>query len=209
VGTQYHKAKVDPQHFGRVFNMAQQYIDDISRTANEAADTAPDLLPKMERMADAFKQLWHARADAKDAQALAAPIFEGTMADKVWSADELRQRFNLTTGRSGCISSSAPRWTARSTSSPCPRCRAPPRWPSCRWRRGDEPARCARLLHEQIEPDIEQLQGELADMKERQRFEREQLEEAAQNGDSGADERRRYADLRESMNARHAANLRP
>jgi hypothetical protein len=49
----------------------------------------------MERMADAFKQLWHARADAKDAQALAAPIFEGTMNDKVWSADELRQRFNL------------------------------------------------------------------------------------------------------------------
>ena len=206
VGTQYHKAKVDPRHFGRVFNMAQQYIDDISRTANEAADTAPDLLPKMERMADAFKQLWHARADSKDAQALAAPIFEGTMADKVWSADELRQRFNLDDRQIGLYqqfraavdrSLDELALSEMSRTAKMAKLEVAPREMSLR--------DALAFYMEQIGPDIERLQGELADLKERQRFEREQLEEAAQNGDSGADERRRYADLRESMNARHAA----
>lgn len=206
VGTQYHKAKVDPEHFGRVFNMAQQYIDDISRTANEAADTAPDLLPKMERMADAFKQLWHARADSKDAQALAAPIFEGTMADKVWSADELRQRFNLDDRQIGLYqqfraavdrSLDELALSEMSRTAKMAKLEVAPREMSLR--------DALAFYMEQIAPDIERLQGELADTKERQQFERDQLEEAAQNGDSGADERRRYADLRESMNARHAA----
>lgn len=206
VGTQYHKAKVDPEHFGRVFNMAQQYIDDISRTANEAADVAPDLLPKMERMADAFKQLWHARADAKDAQALAAPIFEGTMNDKLWSPEELRERFSLDDRQIGLYQqfraavdrsldelalSEMSRTAKMAKLQPAPR---------------EMNLRDALAFYmEQIEPDIEQIQGELAEMKERQKFEREQLEEAAQNGDSGADERRRYADLLESMKSRHAA----
>lgn len=206
VGTQYHKAKVDPQHFGRVFNMAQQYIDDISKTANEAADVAPDLLPKMERMADAFKQLWHARADAKDAQALAAPIFEGTMNDKLWSPEELRERFSLDDRQIGLYQqfraavdrsldelalSEMSRTAKMAKLQPAPR---------------EMNLRDALAFYmEQIEPDIEQIQGELAEMKERQKFEREQLEEAAQNGDSGADERRRYADLLESMKSRHAA----
>lgn len=206
VGTQYHKAKVDPKHFGRVFNMAQQYIDDISRTANEAADTAPDLLPKMERMSDAFKQLWHARADAKDAQALAAPIFEGTMNDKVWSADELRQRFNLDDRQIGLYqqfraavdrSLDELALSEMSRTAKMAKLDVAPREMSLR--------DALAFYMKQIAPDIERLQGELADLKERQKFEREQLEEDAQNGDSGADERRRYADLRESMNARHAA----
>lgn len=206
VGTQYHKAKVDPQHFGRVFNMAQQYIDDISRTANEAADTAPDLLPKMERMADAFQQLMHARADSRDAQALAAPIFQGTMDDKVWSDAELRQQFSLDNRQIGLYRqfraavdkslddlalSEMSRTAKMAKLQPAPR---------------EMSLRDALAFYmEQIEPDIEQLQGELAELKERQQFEREQLEEAAQNGDSGADERGRYADLRESMKSRHKA----
>ncbi|HMW53595.1 MAG TPA: PLxRFG domain-containing protein, partial [Rhodocyclaceae bacterium] len=206
VGTQYHKAKVDPRYFGRVFNMAQQYIDDISRTANEAADVAPDLLPKMERMADAFKQLWQARADAKDAQALAAPIFEGTMSDKVWSEDELRGRFNLDDRQIGLYrqfraavdrSLDELALSEMSRTAKMAKLQPAPREMSLR--------DALAFYMEQIGPDIERLHGDLADLKERQRFEREQLEEAAQNGDSGADERRRYADLRESMNARHAA----
>ena len=206
VGTQYHKAKVDPRYFGRVFNMAQQYIDDISRTANEAADVAPDLLPKMERMTDAFKQLWHARADAKDAQALAAPIFDGTMDDKVWSDDELRQQYNLDDRQIGLYrqfraavdrSLDELALSEMARTAKMAKLEAAPREMSLR--------DALAFYMEQVSPDIEQLQGELAELKERQKFERDQLEEAAQNGDSGSDERRRYADLRESMKARHAA----
>ncbi len=57
IGSQYHKAKVDKRHFGPVYNLAQQCLDDTSRFANEAADQAPDLLPKTESVLDAFGQI--------------------------------------------------------------------------------------------------------------------------------------------------------
>lgn len=41
IGTQFHKAKLDPEHDGRVFNLARQFIDDVSRFGTAAADLAP------------------------------------------------------------------------------------------------------------------------------------------------------------------------
>lgn len=89
LGTQYHKAKIE-RHFAPVYELAQRYLDDTSRFANEAADRAPDLLPKTESVADAFSGIANTARDAKDAQAIAGPIFEGTLRERVFSDAELR-----------------------------------------------------------------------------------------------------------------------
>lgn len=49
VGTQRHKAKVDPKGFGRVFWRAQAYLDEITRLATKAEEKAPALLPQEHR----------------------------------------------------------------------------------------------------------------------------------------------------------------
>lgn len=89
LGTQYHKAKIE-RHFAPVYELAQRYLDDTSRFANEAADLAPSLLPKTESVADAFSGIANTARDAKDAQAIAGPIFEGTLRERVFSDAELR-----------------------------------------------------------------------------------------------------------------------
>jgi hypothetical protein len=73
IGSQYHKAKIDAD-FRRVFEGAQQYLDDVSRFANEAADRAPGLVPKTEGIADVFVNAVNTVADAQDAKALSGPL---------------------------------------------------------------------------------------------------------------------------------------
>jgi hypothetical protein len=92
VGTQYHKATVD-KDFKRVFDLGQSYLQDTSQFAMDAADMAPDLLPRMDSLRDLLKY----GAKAKDVEAIQAPIFEGTLLDsKVYKDSELRGRFHLT-----------------------------------------------------------------------------------------------------------------
>lgn len=91
VGTQYHKAARDAD-FKRVFDATQNYIGDVSRLSNDAADLARNLLPKMERFADVLKHTKEA-----DVKAIAKPIFQGTLADKrVYSRADLKRVFGLT-----------------------------------------------------------------------------------------------------------------
>lgn len=80
VGTQYNLAQRSPE-FKRVFEAVQSFINDVSYYATEAADKAPTLLPKLETWRDIAKS----PVDAKDAKAIAAPIFEGTL---IWGRDE-------------------------------------------------------------------------------------------------------------------------
>lgn len=94
-GTQYHKAQVDPEHFGKVFNMAQLFIRDLARYANTAADEAPNLLPKMDSVGDAIRGFGTISRDDADAKSIAEPIFQGTLNDKVYSDEELINDFNL------------------------------------------------------------------------------------------------------------------
>jgi len=92
VGTQYHKAEKD-RDFKRVFDATQAYIGDVSRLANDAADLARDLLPKLERVGDVLKGM----TKADDVKAIGKPIFQGTLADKrVYEKEELRRVFKLT-----------------------------------------------------------------------------------------------------------------
>ena len=101
IGTQFQKAKIDCD-FGRVFDKAQSFFDDVARFVAESADMAPGILPKMDTIASAIREALHYKRDKEDAKAIAAPIFEGTLYEdeegntgKVWTDSELRTRFNL------------------------------------------------------------------------------------------------------------------
>lgn len=79
VGTMRHLAERAPA-FKPVFEAAQRFIDDVSTLANDAADMAPRLLPRVESMSDLKKK----PITAEDNKALARPLFEGTM---LWARD--------------------------------------------------------------------------------------------------------------------------
>ncbi|URI11059.1 PLxRFG domain-containing protein [Aquincola tertiaricarbonis] len=102
LGTQYAKAKAHPDTFGRVFDAVQDYIKETSVFANAAADEAPSLLPKLDRLSDLWKDgLLRHGADPKDVERAAQAIFEGTLADKIYTEDELRAEFGLSDKQAG------------------------------------------------------------------------------------------------------------
>lgn len=102
VGTQYHKAQVDPD-FKRVFDKAQDHIHEFSRAALESADRAPTLLPQINGLRGVIKSLTGTASQA-DIKAVAKPILDGTLqADdgdphqgRVWKDSELREHYKLT-----------------------------------------------------------------------------------------------------------------
>lgn len=79
VGTMRHLAERNPA-FKPVFEAAQRFIDDVSMLANDAADAAPRLMPRVETLADLKKR----PITAADNKAVAKPLFEGTL---VWARD--------------------------------------------------------------------------------------------------------------------------
>ncbi|MEO8021058.1 PLxRFG domain-containing protein [Polaromonas sp.] len=79
VGTQYNLAQRSPV-FKKVFDRTQDFINDVSFYATDAADLAPSILPKLETWKDIAKT----SITAADNKAIAAPIFEGTL---VWMRD--------------------------------------------------------------------------------------------------------------------------
>lgn len=80
MGTMYNLAERSP-YFAPVFRAAQGFIDDVSHYANDAADLAPKLLPKL----DNWRDIWKSPISAADNTAIAKPIFEGTL---MWRRDE-------------------------------------------------------------------------------------------------------------------------
>jgi hypothetical protein len=97
VGTQFHKALVD-KHFGKVFNRSMQFEQDMARLANEAADLAPSLLPKLDALSDVGKELQEfAQGAIKgqagrrmiDARKIGEAVFQTTLQDKPMTEKEL------------------------------------------------------------------------------------------------------------------------
>ena len=115
VGSPYHLAQRYPA-FKPVFTSAQNFINDVSFYATEAADMAPKMLPKLESWSDLLKT----PISAADNKAISVPVLEGTLSwtrddtgkplriaeddDEttpgiVWSDAELRSMFHLTPQR--------------------------------------------------------------------------------------------------------------
>lgn len=80
VGSMYNLAERMPA-FKPVYDAAQNFINDVSFYAIEAADKAPKLLPRLEEWRDLAKS----PITAQDNKAVAAPVFEGTLS---WRRDE-------------------------------------------------------------------------------------------------------------------------
>ena len=80
VGTMRHLAERAPS-FKPVYESSQQNIDDVSMLANDAADMAPRILPRVESLGDLKKK----PVSAADNKAVARPLFEGTL---IWARDE-------------------------------------------------------------------------------------------------------------------------
>jgi len=79
VGTMRHLAERSPA-FKPVFETAQRQIDDVAALANDAADMAPRLLPRV----DSWRDLGKKPIRAADNKAVARPLFEGTL---TWGRD--------------------------------------------------------------------------------------------------------------------------
>ncbi|WP_159917913.1 PLxRFG domain-containing protein [Pantoea sp. 18069] len=78
VGTMRHLAERSPV-FRPVYESAQRNIDDVSMLANDAADRAPRILPRVESMGDIVGKNRKRPVSAEDNKAVARPLFEGTL----------------------------------------------------------------------------------------------------------------------------------
>ena len=83
VGTMRNLAERSPA-FKPVFEAAQRFIDDVALMANDAADRAPRVLPRV----DTWRDLAKKPINAADNKAIAKPLFEGTL---LWARDEQKK----------------------------------------------------------------------------------------------------------------------
>jgi len=85
VGTMNNLAERNPA-FKPVFEAAQQFTDDVSSLANDVANQAPRLIPRLESLGDL--KFWGKDArkpiSGEDNTAIAKPLFEGTL---MWTRD--------------------------------------------------------------------------------------------------------------------------
>ena len=93
VGTQHHKALIDKDYFGKVFNASLNLENDTARFANESADEAPSLLPKTESLQEVAKEVaGKGFKRIKDAKKIADAIFETTLNDSPMTDAELKAK---------------------------------------------------------------------------------------------------------------------
>jgi len=83
IGTMRHLAERVPA-FKPVYETAQKNIDDVSMLANDAADRAPRLLPRVDTIGDLVGKNRKTPVSAADNKAVAKPLFEGTL---LWGRD--------------------------------------------------------------------------------------------------------------------------
>ena len=83
VGTMRHLSERAPA-FKPVYESAQQNIDDVAMLANDSADRAPRLLPRVDAIGDLVGKNRKTPVSAADNKAVAKPLFEGTL---LWGRD--------------------------------------------------------------------------------------------------------------------------
>lgn len=83
IGTMRHLAERAPA-FKPVYESAQRNIDDVSMLANDAADRAPRLLPRVDTISDLVGKNRKTPVSAADNKAVAKPLFEATL---LWGRD--------------------------------------------------------------------------------------------------------------------------
>lgn len=84
VGTMRHLAERQPA-FKPVFEAAQQFIDDVSTVANEAANEAPRLIPRVDSLRDMLGKERKKPISVADNRAIGKALFAGTLD---WGRDQ-------------------------------------------------------------------------------------------------------------------------
>lgn len=97
VGTQFHKAKVNPL-FKKVFDLGQQFLDDVTLFATRAEDKAADLFPRF----GLSKSMLKTGLSKTDNQLIARALTDGTLENGpnphdgvVWTDDQLRTKYGM------------------------------------------------------------------------------------------------------------------
>ena len=97
VGTQFHKAKVN-QLFKKVFDLGQQFLDDVTLFATRAEDKAADIFPRF----GLSKSLLKTGLSKADNQLIGRALAEGTLENGpnphdgvIWSDDQLRTKYGM------------------------------------------------------------------------------------------------------------------
>lgn len=97
LATQFHKALKD-KHFGKVFAYVNAMQNEVSLTSIRPAELAPGVLPRVDDVKSAAKQLFKGKKADKNLDVAAQAIFDGTLdgdnvlAGKVWTKDEFMAR---------------------------------------------------------------------------------------------------------------------
>ena len=221
-GTQGNKAHKDAQ-FAKVYEETQAFERDISRMASEAADLAPDLLPKMDSIGDTLKTAKNAMKDAEDSAAISPWIYYGTLAETTFTESDLqnpdaiiakfgqllpddqplkplteRQR-SLYRQYHAAINKSLDDLAIAEMGRLARVSKLEMADPTLTL------AETARFYFEQVAGEIQRLQGALDELKQEQRAEADLLEDAAKDEAAGAEQRKRYAKLLMDMKTKHKA----
>lgn len=221
-GTQGNKAHKDPQ-FAKVYEETQAFERDISRMASEAADLAPDMLPKMDTIGDTLKTAKNAMKDADDSAAISPWIYYGTLAETVFTDADLQnpdaviakygqllpadkplqpltaRQLSLYRQYHAAINKSLDDLAIAEMARLARVAKMEVADPSLTL------AETARFYFEQVAGEIQRLQGALDELKQEQKAEADLLEAAAKDEAAGADQRKRYAKLLMDMKAKHKA----
>jgi hypothetical protein len=93
--TQLHKALTIPQ-FRPVYQAVQRFLQDTSRFANDAADRAGDLLPRLSKWGDVFSLKPFSKQFKADVAAAGKATFLGTLGKVRPTLEQLRDGFTVT-----------------------------------------------------------------------------------------------------------------
>lgn len=99
IASQYHKALKD-KHFGKVYSLLLGMQNHVAMAAVRAAQVAPGVLPRVDDMKTAAKEIFslkNSEAMAKASKAIFAGTLHGenVLEGKVWTDDELRNQFAM------------------------------------------------------------------------------------------------------------------
>lgn len=220
LGTQHHKAHLD-KDFAKVYHAAQAFERDTARMASEAADLAPDLLPKMDGIGDTLRTAKNVKRDAQDSAAISPWVYYGTLAESVFTDEQLRNPDAVIAKFGQLLPESQPlkplterqiklyRQYHAAINKSLEDLAISEMGRLARMAKLDmaEPTmtmhEAARFYFEQIAGEIQRLSGALEELQEEQKSEAKLLEDAAEDEATGADQRKRYAKLLMDMKAKH------
>ena len=220
LGTQHHKAHLD-KDFAKVYHAAQAFERDTARMASEAADLAPDLLPKMDGIGDTVRTAKNVKRDARDSAAISPWVYYGTLAESVFSDEQLmnpdaviekfgkllpddqplkpltERQIKLYRQYHAAINKSLEDLAISEMGRLARIAKLDMAEPTMTMHEA------ARYYFEQIAGEIQNLTAALEELQEEQKAEAKLLEDAAEDEATGADQRKRYAKLLMDMKAKH------